>query len=73
MVASANSILGWSQHVGGVWVASTDDGAVLGSVTQTDRFTVASADGSVTGTHRSLDAAQSELEGFHRWRQSLTG
>lgn len=57
----------WSPESDGVWTACNASGSAFGIVTRTGRYSVLSADGSVAGSHGSLDAAKSELEAFARW------
>lgn len=56
----------WTRELHDLWSAARADGTPTGTVVRSDQYKVMSYDGSVTGVHHSLDAAQSELEALER-------
>jgi hypothetical protein len=64
------SPLHWSSHDTELWTATDDAGAVVGSGIAAGDYTAVTFDGSVHGTHHSLEAAQDQIDAWHRWTTS---
>ncbi len=61
------SPLHWSSDDTELWTATDDAGAFVGSVITAGDYTAVTFDGSVRGTHHSLEAAQDQIDAWHRW------
>ncbi len=65
--------LTWRRETETTWSAVDEESAVVATIVLGRQYELASADGSVRGSHSALGSAQAQLEAWYQWESAVGG